>query len=200
MNKIFYEELLNGWCPRVSNDEALICVFEKVRDIPYGSTGERNPENIVTENLGSCSGKHILLSNVFRTLGFETRILTCLHFFNEALPFGNDYPEPLNELLQNHHIIDFHHFIKIKKGGIWLNVDATWDAHLSKFGFPINLEWRGDSDTTLAVHPIKFYPETDDVIGLKEGLIAELSPEDQVLRANFLRLLTDWFKEIRSED
>lgn len=198
MNKPFYEELLKEWCPQSSHHKAYICVFEKTRDIPYGSTGERNPENIVEEKLGSCSGKHILLNNLFQLLGFDSKVLTCSHYFNDALPSGNEYPKPLQEILQNYRVIDFHHFIKLKKGDKWLNVDATWDSPLKAYGFPANLVWRGDADTIIAVHPITFYSETNDVIGLKRKLIAELSPEDREIRNEFMRLLTDWLRKIRS--
>lgn len=199
MNKIFYEKLLKKWCPRSSFDGALICVFENVRDIPYGSTGERNPENVVKENLGSCSGKHLLLSNLFKLLGFESKVITCLHYFNDALPAGNEYPEGFQEILKAYRIIDFHHFIRLKNGDKWLNVDATWDSLLSNFGFPVNYRWKGDTDTTVAVHPIAFYPETNDLIGLKKKLIADLPHQDREIRAEFLRLLTDWLKEVRSK-
>lgn len=199
MNRHFYKKLLEEWCPSSTPSRALICVFEKTRDIPYGSTGERNPENIVQENLGSCSGKHILLNNLFRAIGYQSKVVTCLHYFNQALPPHNEYPEPLSDLLHNHRVIDFHHFIKLKVGDRWLNVDVTWDAPLKDHGFPVNMGWKGDSDTTIAVQPIKFFPDTEDVIGLKKRLIAQLSREDWEIRNRFMNLLTDWLRQIRAK-
>jgi hypothetical protein len=199
MNNKFYEQLLNEWCPNDSTEEALVRVFEAVRDIPYGSTGEREPEKIVTQNLGSCSGKHLLLSKLFGLLGFENKIVTCLHHFNEAFPDRNDYPDRFKQILRNHNVIDFHHFVNLKRGDRWLSVDATWDRRLQKFGFPVNIGWKGDTDTTVAVKPIRFYPETDDLIELKVKLINELPQHDKEIRAEFMRLLTEWFKEIRSK-
>jgi hypothetical protein len=199
MNSIFYEKLLKKWCPRPSSDGALTCLFKNVRDIPYGSTGERNPENIVNENLGSCSGKHLLLSNLFNLLGYENKVITCLHYFNDALPSSNAYPERFQEILQNFRVIDFHHFIRLKKNDKWLSVDATWDAPLINFGFPVNYDWKGDADTIIAVQPVTFFPETGDLIGLKKKLVAEMTHEDREIRAEFLRLLTNWLKEARSK-
>lgn len=198
MHDNFYEQLIMRWCPQSSGNDALICMFENVRDIPYGSTGEREPERIVHENLGSCSGKHLLLSNLLTSLGFENRIVTCLHYFNEALPKGNDYPQRLKEILATCRVIDFHHFVRLKKKNRWLNLDATWDGHLSKFGFPVNFGWKGDTDTGVAVKPVKFYPETADLISLKIRLIAELHKQDQEIRAEFMKLLTDWLREVRA--
>jgi hypothetical protein len=199
MPKDFYERILRRWCPKASPEETLICVYEKVRDIPYGSTGERQPEKIVQENLGSCSGKHLLLSNLLTLLGFENKIVTCLHHFNQALPPNNEYPKRFEQILRNHRVIDFHHFVKLKRGTRWLNLDATWDPLLHRFGFPVTFDWKGATDTIIAVKPILFYPESDDLIGLKKKLIAELPQEDQEIRAEFMKLLTDWMKQIRSE-
>ncbi len=198
MTEDFYQNLLRQWCPGASPSEALVRVFEKVRDIPYGSTGERNPRHILQANIGSCSGKHILLNNLFRALGFESKVLTCLHHFNEALPSGNTCPPRLREMMRNYKIIDFHHFIKLQNRDKRLDVDATWDALLKDYGFPVNLDWDGESDTTIAVKPITFYPETEDIAGLKKRLIAELSPKDRKIRREFMRLLTDWLRQIRS--
>jgi hypothetical protein len=199
MHNSFYKQLLKEWCPNSSNEEALVCVFEAVRDIPYGSTGERDPEKIVTENLGSCSGKHLLLSKLLDLLGFENKIVTCFHHFNEALPDRTDYPDRFKQIIRNHNVIDFHHFVNLKRGGRWLNIDATWDCHLHDFGFPVNFGWQGYTDTTVAVKPIRFYPETDDLVGLKIKLIDELPQHDKEIRAEFLSLLTEWLKEIRSK-
>ena len=199
MGNSFYEQLLNKWCPNTSAEESLIRVFKAVRDIPYGSTGEREPEKIVNENLGSCSGKHLLLSRLFDLLGVENKIVTCLHHFNEALPVGNDYPDHFKQIFHNHNIIDFHHFVKLKRSGRWLNIDATWDCHLHNFGFPVNFGWKGYNDTTVAVRPIRFYPETDDLIELKIRLLNELPQHDKAIRAKFLSMLTEWLKEIRSK-
>jgi len=200
MDDNFYQHLLKRWCPQLSREDTLICVFETVRDIPYGSTGEREPEKIVQENLGSCSGKHLLLSNLLTSLGYENKIVTCLHHFNEALPRGNDYPQRLKDIITTHRVIDFHHFVKLKKGNRWLDLDATWDGLLSRFGFPVNFGWNGDTDTVVAVRPVKFYPETDDLISLKIRLIGELPQQDREIRAEFMRVLTDWLREIRKRN
>jgi hypothetical protein len=200
MDDDYYDQLLRKWCPGSSPEEALVCVFETVRDIPYGSTGERKPEKIVQENLGSCSGKHLLLSNLLKSLGYENKIVTCLHYFNDALPAGNDYPKRFKEILSTHRVIDFHHFVKLKRGRQWLNLDATWDALLQHFGFPVNFGWKGDTDTVVAVKPIRFYPQTDDLIGLKVKLIADMPKEDRKIRAEFMKLLTEWLREIRSKE
>jgi len=199
MHRSFFEQILNKWCPNRSKEKALVCVFEAVRDIPYGSTGERDPEKIVKENLGSRSGKHLLLSGLLDLLGFENKIETCLHHFNKAIPVRSDYPDRFKQIITEHNVVDFHHFVHLKRSGRWLSIDATWDCQLHNFGFPVNFGWKGNANTTVAVNPIRFYPETDDLIELKIKLINELPRDDKEIRAEFLSLLTEWLREIRSK-
>ncbi len=196
MSKQRYQELIDLWCRGLSPEKALVKIFEKVRDIPYGSTGERDPQKILKAKLGSCSGKHLLLKELFDLLGYQAKIVTCYHHFDEALP-KREYPKALQNLITEHTVIDFHHFIQIKRNNRWLVVDATWDTPLKAYGFPVNTNWSGDIDTQLAVKPIKFYPEVDDLIAFKEQLIAELEPEERAIRKRFLDLLTDWFATLR---
>jgi len=196
MDKDFYLQLLEQWCEE--EEPAFLCAYRHVRDIPYGSTGERDPKEIVRNNLGSCSGKHVLLSRLLRSADQECKVVTCLHHFNEALPRRDDYPDELKEILDSRPVIDFHHFIRLKRGGRWLDVDATWDRALAAYGFPVNLGWTGEGDTRVAVRPIKFYNSTEDIIALKIRLISELSPEEQRVRSRFMRLLTSWMAEIRT--
>lgn len=197
MTECFYQELLSDWCANLPNHMKAIRVFEKVRDIPYGSVGEREPAKVLETNLGSCSGKHILLNGLFRALGFQSKVKTCLQYFQEALPPENNYPERLKEIICNCQVVDFHHFVTVEINGVWIQVDATWDAALSDYGFNVNLDWDGKSDTVLAVEPISFYPDTEDIIALKERLIAEMDPKERQIRSEFFALLTDWLQTIR---
>lgn len=193
----FYNKLLARWCDKLPEEQKIIHVFEKVRDIPYGSVGARDPFHIIESNLGSCSGKHILLNDLFRVLGYNSKVKTCLEHFQKSLPPNNNYPSRLQKIINNYQIIDFHHFVSVERGGRWISVDATWDLPLEKYGFNINRGWDGNSDTILAVEPISFFPDTEDIIGLKERLVAEMDPFARELRAEFLALLTDWLRIIR---
>lgn len=197
MSKQRYQELIELWCKGLSLEKTLVKIFKKVRDIPYGSTGERDPQKILKAKLGSCSGKHLLLKELFELLGYQAKIITCYHHFDEALP-RREYPEALQNLITEHTVIDFHHFIQIKRNNRWVVVDATWDTPLKAYGFPVNTDWDGNTDTQLAVKPIKFYPEVDNLIAFKKQLIEELEPEEREVRRRFLDLLTEWFTTLRT--
>ena len=192
-----FSDLIKKWKLVPNHHESVIRAYEIVRDIPYGSTGERDPKKIVKKNLGSCSGKHLLLSNLLKELGYENKIVTCFHYFEEVIPIQDDFPERLKYIIANRKVPDFHHFVKLKAKDRWLKLDATWDSALFKYGFRVNLDWKGDEDTLVAVNPIKFYPEDQDIITLKVKLISELPKDDLEIRAEFLKLLTDWLKSKR---
>ena len=193
-----YKRILEDWCSHLSPEEAMVCAFDRVRDIPYGSTGERRPLQIIRQNQGSCSGKHLLLSRLFETLGFKTRIVTCMHYFNDAIPPGNAYPPELMNILENERVIDFHHYVLLNQAGNWLKVDATWDAGLKPLGFPVNVPWDGKTDTKIAVVPVQYYDDTPDLIGLKERLLSQLPPHDRKVRLDFMRYLTQWLESVRN--
>jgi len=70
-----------------------------VRDMPYQRTSTREPEAIIQEWRGTCSGKHYLLDQIFREEGLESRVIMCTHRFAEeataALPpdYAKWWPE-----------------------------------------------------------------------------------------------------------
>ncbi|HID42165.1 MAG TPA: hypothetical protein EYP30_00030 [Archaeoglobaceae archaeon] len=80
-----------------NNERTLIRIFERVRDIPYGIINSRNPEDVYRKNKGTCSGKHLLLKELYLTLGMRVKDVICFHL-NEELPRNIDYrtiPEEL---------------------------------------------------------------------------------------------------------
>ncbi|MBC8335439.1 MAG: hypothetical protein ISR59_08205 [Anaerolineales bacterium] len=51
--------------------------FQLVRDIPYTRASSREPEIIIEEWRGTCSGKHYLLKALFAELGYVSRLIAC---------------------------------------------------------------------------------------------------------------------------
>lgn len=47
--------------------------FLLVRDMPYTRASSRDPETIIQEWRGTCSGKHYLLKSLFAELGYTSR-------------------------------------------------------------------------------------------------------------------------------
>ena len=171
---------------------ALSDVYHAVRRIPYGSTGERDPLKIIANNLGSCSGKHILLRDVLRETGREAEIITMFTHFNRGIPSHRAMPRDLRAMIEGEDVFDFHHYVRVRTGRRWTKLDATWHDALVPYGFAVNRDWRGHGNTTLAATLIREYPPVEDLAAWKVQLLTALNPEQRELRARFFRRLTEW--------
>jgi hypothetical protein len=167
-------------------------VYHAVRKIPYGSTGERNPVKVIANNLGSCSGKHILLRDLLREAGWEAEIITMFTHFNRGIPSHPAMPVDLRAMIDGDEVCDFHHYVRVRMGEDWRKLDATWHDALIPYGFPVNRDWDGEGDTVLAATPIREYPPVEDLVARKEQLLTELTPEEREFRAKFFTRLTEW--------
>jgi hypothetical protein len=170
----------------------LTAIYHAVRRIPYGSTGERDPVKIIASNLGSCSGKHILLRDLLRETGREAEVITMFTHFNRGIPSHPSMPGDLRAMVEGGPIGDFHHYVRVRTGRRWTRLDATWHDALVPYGFPVNRDWSGHGNTMLAARPIREYPAVEDLAAWKVQLLTELDPEERELRARFFRRLTEW--------
>jgi Transglutaminase-like superfamily len=173
-------------------DSAMAVLYHAVRKIPYGSIGERDAVKVIANNLGSCSGKHILLRDLLRETGHEAEIITIFTYFNRGVPSHPAMPEDLRKMIEDENICDFHHYVHARRGDRWLKLDATWHDALSPYGFPVNRDWRGQGDTVLAATPVREYPAVEDLATWKMDLLEQLDPEQRDERARFFRRLSAW--------
>jgi hypothetical protein len=185
-------EILKKWINGLSKEKALTKIFLKVRDIPYGTIGSRDPEQVYFKNRGTCSGKHILFYELVTTLGFKVRQFVSLHKFNQS---KIKFSPSLQEMLKENDVLDYTHFVKILVGDKWLAVNLTWDLPLKKYGFPV-YEWDGKSDTQLYFVPIETW-EVKDSEKFKEEKIALMSKKEQKIRKLFIQKLSEWVSTLR---
>ena len=171
-------------------------LYHAVRNIPYGSTGVRDPVKVIENNVGSCSCKHILLGDLLRAENVPAEIITIFTYFNKGVPVHESYPKELARMIRDEEVCDFHHFVRAQANGRWIRLDATWHDTVASYGFPVNRDWDGTGDTVLAAKPIRSYPDVPDVAALKEDLIASLSSEERDRRARFFQLLTRWIDSV----
>jgi hypothetical protein len=167
-------------------------IYHAVRKIPYGSTGQRDPVKVIANNLGSCSGKHILLRDLLREVGWEAEITTMFTHFNRGVPSHPAMPADLRAMIDGEDVCDFHHYVRVRIREGWHKLDATWHDALISYGFPVNRDWEGHSDTVLAATPIREYPAVEDLVAWKEQLLTQLTPEQREFRAKFFTRLTEW--------
>jgi hypothetical protein len=171
-------------------------LYHAVRNIPYGSVGERDPVKVIANNFGSCSGKHILLRDLLRQTGHDAEIITIFAHFNRGVPSHPAMPADLRAMIDGDPIYDFHHYVRVLGDHHWLRLDATWHDALIPFGFPVNRNWRGQGDTVLAATPVREFPAIEDLAAWKTELLAQLSLAEREKRMRFFERLTEWMATI----
>ena len=194
MDSKLKQSIINEWAGGLPIEKQIIVLFEKVRDIPYGEIGSRDPEEVYRNNKGTCSGKHELLKELYQELGIKTKDFIAMHRFKDLKV---NFPDSLKEILERSDIIDPHNFFKILVDGKWLTIDITWDKPLARVGFSVNENWDGKSDMEICVVPLNII-ETDNPIEFKKQEIAKLSEKAQEDRKLFLKELTKWANTIRN--
>jgi len=180
-------------CRELSPAKARVCIFNFVRDIPYGDIGSRDPFEVLKAKKGTCSGKHALLKLLLEGLGYEVQSFFAKHDFSKfpLLP----WPEELCEF-QSVVLTDFHDFLKVKIDGKWVTIDAIFDRPLRKFGFPVQ-DWNGRSDMRLPITAGEIFPAEKDVEAHKKRLLGELPEVVRFKRKEFLSALTIWLDGLR---
>ena len=150
MRKIISDSL-REWVRRPG--PVAVRAFEGVRDIPFAVIPEfysleKGPSAMLEERRGFCVPKHYLLGMIYEKMDMKVRYFV--------------YPFRWHDLHLPHGLkersaalpVTFHLACKVLIGSKWVLVDATWDPPLGKAGFPVNLEWDGESDTINAVKPL----------------------------------------------
>ncbi len=193
MDSRLREKIINKWANDLALNEKIIKLFEKVRDIPYGDIGSRNPKDVYENNKGTCSGKHELLKELYEELGIKVKGFIAIHKFNDL---KIDFPPGIKEILDRTEIIDPHNFLKILVDGKWIIVDATWDKPLKKLGFVVNENWDGKSEMKTCVVPLEIF-ESKNPIEWKKQRIQELPEQIQKDRKLFLKKLTEFLDKTR---
>lgn len=178
--------------------EKVISLFERVRDIPYRYTGFRDPIEVYKNNMGTCSGKHLLLKGLYSSLGIEVKECLVMHSFNNL---GAAYPDYIKKMFDKTEMLDPHNFLKIRyplNKDQWLTVDATWDRRLMDLGFPVSLNWNGLISMPLAVVPYGEIFQPCDSIALKKQILDSFTGQQRALRIEFLKSLTFWFETLEA--
>ena len=169
--------------------------FALVRDMPYRRASTRDPEAIVHEWRGTCSGKHYLLAGIFRELGMDSRIVMCAHRFTRENT--SHFPETLRALVVREPVPDVHTYIRLKTGAGWMNIDGTWPSASEPLGMPVNRTFVEGCDMTIACDPIDSFvvPTDDDPQAFKEQLIAEFCGSSSTIRDEFIEGMSRWLSD-----
>ena len=181
----------------VADDKKLTAAsaFALVRDMPYQRASTREPEAIVREWRGTCSGKHYLLHAIFRELGMDSRIVMVTHRFTQENT--THFPADLKSLVNQGPVPDVHTYIRLRSNQGWMDVDCTWPSSAAPLGMPVNGTFVEGRDMTIACDPIESFvvPADDDPQAFKEQLIAEFCGSSGKIRDDFIEGMSRWLSD-----
>lgn len=165
--------------------------FLLVRDMPYIRASSRDPQTIIHEWRGTCSGKHYLLKGLLAELGFHSRLIACttVTYIDPSKARGK-----LRRLLQQSQgrFVDVHNYLILELPGKEMIVDATWPLATQGMGTVVNERFVLGEDQQIACKPIKTWvvPEDGNSQEFKDEILrASFSPEELAHRDEFIKEL-----------
>ena len=165
--------------------------FTLVRDMPYTRASSREPETIIEEWRGTCSGKHYLLKKLFAELGYSSRLIACT---TVAHIDPKEVRGKLRRLLEqsNGRFVDVHNYLILELPDGEMIVDATWPIATKGMGTVVNERFVLGEDHQIACEPIKTWvvPEDRDSQEFKDEILKDtFTPEELAHREEFIQTL-----------
>ena len=178
----------------VGADETLTAAtcFTLIRDMSYRRASSRQPQDIVREWQGTCSGKHYALQRIFGELGLNSRVIMCTHRFTRDNT--SHFPAELRALVEREPVPDIHTYLKVETGEGLMVVDATWPSSAAPLGLPVNRHFEAGQDMTIACDPLDAYevPAGQDPQDFKERLIEGFCGASSQVRDDFIEGMSRW--------
>ena len=165
--------------------------FLLVRDMPYIRASSRDPQTIIHEWRGTCSGKHYLLKELFAELGYSSRLIACttVTHIDPKEVWGK-----LRRLLEQSggRFVDVHNYLALELPGRQMIVDATWPLSTRGMGTVVNEHFVLGEDQQIACKPVKTWvvPADRDPQEFKDEILKDsFSPEEIAHREEFIKTL-----------
>lgn len=165
--------------------------FLLVRDMPYTRASSRDPETIIQEWRGTCSGKHYLLKGLFAELGYASRLIACT---TVAHINPKEVRGKLRKLLEQSkgRFVDVHNYLILNLPETEMIVDATWPLSTKGMGTVVNERFVLGENQQIACEPIKIWvvPEARNSQDFKDEILKDsFTPEELAHRDEFIRTL-----------
>lgn len=172
-------------------------VYYLVRDMPYIRASSRDPETIIHEWRGTCSGKHYLLKELFAELGYSSRLIACttvVHIDPEKV-HGK-----LRELLERSRgrFVDVHNYLILELPGREMIVDATWPLNTKGSGTVVNERFILGENQHIACEPVKTWVVPDDCNAqdFKDRILKDsFTSEELAHREEFIKALGEMSRD-----
>ena len=162
--------------------------------MPYRRASDRQPETIIRQWLGTCSGKHYLLKALFAELGLESQVMACI----TITPIAEDkIPEDLRSLYENanRRFVDVHNYLIVfGPGDVRTVVDATFPLSARQSGLVSNESFIPGQDHQLVSQPLQSWPipPGKDPQAFKDELLhANFTPAELELREIIIQAMGD---------
>lgn len=165
--------------------------FTLVRDMPYTRASSREPETIIREWRGTCSGKHYLLKGLFAELGYSSRLIACTTIAHIDPEEGRGKLRTLLEQSEGR-FVDVHNYLILELPDGEMIVDATWPLSTKGMGTVVNEHFVLRENQQIACDPIKTWvvPEDGDSQEFKNKILKEsFTPEELAHREEFIQTL-----------
>ena len=165
--------------------------FILVRDMPYTRASSRDPETIIGEWRGTCSGKHYLLKKLFAELGYESRLIACT---TVAHIDPKEVRGKLRTLLEQSEgrFVDVHNYLILELSNGEMVVDATWPLATKGMGTVVNERFVLGENHQIACEPLKTWdvPDDRDAQEFKDEILKDsFTPEELSHREEFIHTL-----------
>jgi hypothetical protein len=166
--------------------------FLLVRDMPYIRASSRDPQTILREWRGTCSGKHYLLKGLFAELGYASRLIACTTVVHID---PKDVRGKLRKLLEQSggRFVDVHNYLILDLPSREMTVDATWPLATRDMGTVVNERFVLGENQQIACEPLKTWvvPEDRDSQEFKDEILKEsFTPEELAHREEFIKTLS----------
>ncbi|HSL47072.1 MAG TPA: hypothetical protein VK897_26780 [Anaerolineales bacterium] len=165
--------------------------FLLVRDMPYTRASSRDPETIIQEWRGTCSGKHYLLKRLFAELGYTSRLIACTTVTHIDPQKVSGKLRRLLEQSQGR-FVDVHNYLVLELPEKEMIVDATWPLATRGMGTVVNERFVPGEDHRIACKPLKTWvvPEDRNAQEFKDEILKEsFTPQELAHREEFIRTL-----------
>ena len=165
--------------------------FLLVRDMPYIRASSRDPETIIREWRGTCSGKHYLLKSLFAELGYASRLIACTTVVHID---PKEARGKLRKLLEQSEgrFVDVHNYLILELPAKEMIVDATWPLATKGMGTVVNERFVLGQDQQIACEPIKTWvvPEDRNSQEFKDEILKDsFTPQELAHREDFIKTL-----------
>jgi len=179
--------------PELKGSDQIIRLAHAVSTIPWGEA--RTIDEVLTKNIGTCTGKHLVLQACFDELGIEFQPVVCTFRWGEQ---GIRFPTHLQEILDEGEWAHGHNFVQIRGGtGEWIDLDITWDPPLEPYGFSaLSGNWDGQT-SFVGLRSVDNRWDGISIAEKKSELIDSLSPKLKERHERFLKEFTQWIDSLR---